>query len=163
MDDAVRLLVRELADLSVAERERIFRERPISSELRAEVESLLRFDSTEKGGLTERISRDAAEVLRSTELLEPAACGPYRLLRRIGSGGMGAVYLAERADGEIQQQVAIKLLHPGYERPGWRERPWTAPPPSQSSRCTSPGGPPCRAPGPSAPWSRAETRSPTDM
>ncbi len=36
----------------------------------------------------------------------------YRLLRRLGHGGMGAVYLAERADGEFEQQVAIKLLHP---------------------------------------------------
>ncbi len=38
--------------------------------------------------------------------------GPYRLLRRLGHGGMGAVYLAERADGEFEQQVAVKLLHP---------------------------------------------------
>jgi serine/threonine-protein kinase len=35
--------------------------------------------------------------------------GPYRLLRLIGSGGMGSVYLAERAD--VQKQVALKLLH----------------------------------------------------
>jgi serine/threonine-protein kinase len=36
--------------------------------------------------------------------------GPYRLLRRIGQGGMGSVYLAERADGQFEHRVAIKLL-----------------------------------------------------
>src|SRR5215218_3216141 len=35
--------------------------------------------------------------------------GVYRLKEEIGRGGMGAVYLAERADGEFQQRVAIKL------------------------------------------------------
>ncbi|MEO5561062.1 MAG: serine/threonine-protein kinase, partial [Dokdonella sp.] len=37
--------------------------------------------------------------------------GPYRALRPIGAGGMGEVWLAARADGEFEQQVAIKRLH----------------------------------------------------
>ena len=37
--------------------------------------------------------------------------GPYRLVRQIGRGGMGVVYLAERADGAFTQRVAVKLLH----------------------------------------------------
>ncbi len=37
--------------------------------------------------------------------------GPYRLLEVIGQGGMGQVYLAERADDEFEQQVAIKMVH----------------------------------------------------
>ncbi len=37
-------------------------------------------------------------------------CGPWRLLHSIGSGGMGEVFLAERADGAFEQQVAVKLL-----------------------------------------------------
>ena len=36
--------------------------------------------------------------------------GPYRLVRPIGRGGMGAVFLAERVDGQFEQQVALKLL-----------------------------------------------------
>ena len=35
--------------------------------------------------------------------------GPYRLIREIGHGGMGAVWLAERADGSLKRQVAVKL------------------------------------------------------
>lgn len=41
--------------------------------------------------------------------------GPYRLLREIGRGGSGTVYLAERVDGEFDQQVAIKLLRRGLD------------------------------------------------
>ncbi len=36
--------------------------------------------------------------------------GPYRLIREIGSGGMGTVYLAERADGAFEQRVALKVI-----------------------------------------------------
>jgi tetratricopeptide (TPR) repeat protein/predicted Ser/Thr protein kinase len=40
----------------------------------------------------------------------PARFGPYRVDRLIGSGGMGAVYLAHRDDGEFEQKVAIKVM-----------------------------------------------------
>jgi serine/threonine protein kinase len=36
--------------------------------------------------------------------------GPYRVLRTLGVGGMGEVYLAERADAQFEQQVAIKVV-----------------------------------------------------
>ena len=39
-----------------------------------------------------------------------ARIGAYRIVREIGHGGMGSVYLAERADGEFEQQVAIKFV-----------------------------------------------------
>jgi tetratricopeptide (TPR) repeat protein/predicted Ser/Thr protein kinase len=41
--------------------------------------------------------------------------GQYRLLECIGSGGMGAVYLAKRADQQFQMQVAIKLIKRGMD------------------------------------------------
>jgi eukaryotic-like serine/threonine-protein kinase len=37
--------------------------------------------------------------------------GPYKLISRIGEGGMGSVWLAERADGRFERQVAVKFLH----------------------------------------------------
>ena len=42
-----------------------------------------------------------------------AMAGPYRLQHRIGAGGMGDVYLAERADDSFEQRVAVKLMRPG--------------------------------------------------
>ena len=36
--------------------------------------------------------------------------GPYKLVKMLGEGGMGAVYLAERDDDEFLQQVAIKVV-----------------------------------------------------
>jgi eukaryotic-like serine/threonine-protein kinase len=41
--------------------------------------------------------------------------GIYRLEKRIGKGGMGAVYLASRDDGEFRQQVAVKLIKRGMD------------------------------------------------
>jgi non-specific serine/threonine protein kinase/serine/threonine-protein kinase len=40
--------------------------------------------------------------------------GPYRVLQRIGSGGMGAVYLAERVDDSFERRVAIKVVRLGF-------------------------------------------------
>lgn len=41
--------------------------------------------------------------------------GAYRLVELIGRGGMGEVYLAERADGQFAQRVAVKLLRAGFD------------------------------------------------
>ena len=53
--------------------------------------------------------RDADEVTPGKLL------GPYRILSPIARGGMGAVYLAERADGQYQQRVALKVIKPGMD------------------------------------------------
>jgi eukaryotic-like serine/threonine-protein kinase len=53
---------------------------------------------------------DSALRELAPSLPRPQQLGPYRLLRELGSGGMGTVFLAERADGAYAQQVAIKLL-----------------------------------------------------
>ena len=60
--------------------------------------------------------------------LEPAALlaadqeiGPYRIVRLLGTGGMGQVYLA-RQDAPVQRQVAIKVLRSGVLAPQLRQR-----------------------------------------
>jgi serine/threonine protein kinase/tetratricopeptide (TPR) repeat protein len=49
----------------------------------------------------------------SSDSLTNERIGAYRILRLLGSGGMGEVYLAERADDEYRQLVAIKLVRNG--------------------------------------------------
>ncbi len=49
-------------------------------------------------------------------------CGAYRLLRRIGKGGMATVYLAERADGTFDHKVAVKLMRQGMDSEALRQR-----------------------------------------
>jgi serine/threonine protein kinase len=44
--------------------------------------------------------------------LEGAQVGPYQLRKKLGQGGMGAVYLGERNDGQLEQKVAIKFVYP---------------------------------------------------
>ena len=55
------------------------------------------------------------EVVHREASLEGAAVGPYRVLRELARGGMGVVYLAERADGQFEQRVALKLIKRGMD------------------------------------------------
>ena len=55
------------------------------------------------------------EGVGADESLVGRLVGPYRLVREIGRGGMGAVYLAERADGQYEQRVALKVIKRGMD------------------------------------------------
>src|SRR5262245_4951460 len=122
MNDEVRLLFHELVDLPPDEREQTLAQRQIKPAVRAELESLLNYDSSNAQGFSECIAGAAGEMLLSAAGRDLGDCRPYRLVRLLGRGGMGAVYLGERNDGEIQQKVAVKLLSAEGDRPGWRER-----------------------------------------
>jgi serine/threonine protein kinase/Tfp pilus assembly protein PilF len=54
--------------------------------------------------------------------MEGDRIGPYRVLRTLGVGGMGEVFLAERADAEFEQQVAIKVVYGGSLTRGVQSR-----------------------------------------
>ena len=58
----------------------------------------------------------------ATTALAGMSVGPYRLLREIGTGGMSAVWLAERADGLPRRRVALKLPRLAWDTPGLAER-----------------------------------------
>jgi len=72
--------------------------------LRAEVTALL-------GALDDAGSRYETPLVTSDPLLN-RQLGPYRILRRLGAGGMGAVYLAARADDQFRRLVAVKAIRP---------------------------------------------------
>ncbi len=63
--------------------------------------------------LGERLDRAAPGEIDASAWGGATEIGPYRLQRLIGRGGMGAVFLAERADGQFERQVAVKLIRPG--------------------------------------------------
>ena len=91
------------------------------NELRREVESLLESDEPQSSFLQTpayeiSASKIAAQVLESEEASAVGKLvGAYRIAHEIGRGGMGAIYLAERTDGQFEKQVAIKLLRRGLE------------------------------------------------
>ncbi len=85
--------------------------------LREEVEALLAADAGAEGYL-HRLGEDVLApaldaALAGRDPLTGERVGPYRIARRIGQGGMGSVYLAERDDATFDQTVALKLVRPG--------------------------------------------------
>ncbi len=86
-------------------------------ELRREVESLLGCEEQVDGFLAASALAFAADFFAADAAADARAgqtVGHYRIIREIGRGGMGAVFLAERADGEFQQQVALKIVRRSF-------------------------------------------------
>ncbi len=92
------------------------------AELRREVDSLLDADTGAAGEQTS-LGAAAPELLKSLHDDEDLArrrawqgrrVGAWKLVREIGQGGMGAVWLAERDDGAYLQQAAVKLVRSGW-------------------------------------------------
>jgi serine/threonine protein kinase len=94
--------------------------------LRREVESLLVFETESDSFLS------APALAFSSDFFEDnngedgeragQAIGRYRIIKEIGRGGMGAVYLAERADDAYQQHVAVKVIKRGFDTDEVRRR-----------------------------------------
>ena len=84
--------------------------------LRAAVERMLAAEASADAGFLDgpdpALMADAAADISAPPV---EAVGPWRLVEEIGRGGMGAVYLAERADGQFEQRGAVKLLKRGRD------------------------------------------------
>ena len=80
--------------------------------LRKEVEQLLAADLAANGVLDRPWAADEA-MPASSSLAAGQSVGAWRIVSELGRGGMGVVYLAERADGTYDQKVALKIIRGG--------------------------------------------------
>jgi len=83
--------------------------------LRPEVESLIASYEEVGDSMEEPALVLSAPTSPKEDAMAGRQLGVYKLVKRVGQGGMAAVYLAVRADGEFRQQVAIKLIRPGLD------------------------------------------------
>jgi serine/threonine-protein kinase len=102
----------------LAERERWLTERCAGNlSLLRQVEALLRADELAGRFLEVDGWRLAVPLMEEPDsgAVAGGEIGPYRLVRELARGGMGVVYLAERADGQFEQRVALKLIKRGMD------------------------------------------------
>jgi serine/threonine-protein kinase len=86
------------------------------NEVASEVERLLRAHDASDGFIERPAYESAGATIVGASGLDPGTrIGRYRVVREIGRGGMGEVYLAERADASFQQRVAIKVVKRGMD------------------------------------------------
>ncbi len=108
----VRTLFARAVALAAADRHRLLElEAADDTELRREVEELIAAD----GGDDRIAAAVQGGAAMATRMPRDEAVGPWKIQRQLGEGGMGAVYLAVRADGSFQKRVAVKLLKRGMD------------------------------------------------
>lgn len=112
---AIKPILQRALDLEPADRIAYLASCPPT--LRAEVESYIRSYEASSGFLEQAASGIPANATKAIPGLAGKRFGPYRALSLLGHGGMGSVWLAERADGLFKRHVALKLIHPALA--GW--------------------------------------------
>jgi serine/threonine protein kinase/tetratricopeptide (TPR) repeat protein len=87
------------------------------ADLRQEVQNLIAGHEAATASMqTAAVRESVQQALADDEILTVGQeFGPYRVIREIGRGGMGRVFLAERADQEFHRRVAIKLIKRGMD------------------------------------------------
>ena len=108
----VKDILSDVLEVSEEERRPYLEGLGLSPEIRAEVESLLAFETESEDIMRLSAVEFAKDFFpgEEDEKLVGREIGSYRIVREIGYGGMGVVYLAERVDGKFDQKVALKLL-----------------------------------------------------
>ena len=113
----VKELFAEALEETLGERESFLARRcPDDASLREEVRTLLLAHESAGSFIeTPPAPVAAARLGEQAPQLVGRMVGPYRIVREIGHGGMGTVYMAERADGAFEKQVAIKVIRRGLD------------------------------------------------
>ena len=79
-------------------------------------------ERAQRSGELETVSRVLAPASWTSAHAAGERVGPFELVRPLGHGGMGEVWLARQADGRVQREVALKLPALHLLEGGWRER-----------------------------------------
>ena len=82
------------------------------AELRRQADALIA-SSRDPIDLADEVQRIAQTGTLHHRAARARALGPYRIVRELGQGGMGRVYLAVRDDEQFQRRVAVKVAHAG--------------------------------------------------
>jgi serine/threonine protein kinase len=114
----VKEILREAMQIEPSERRAFLDVAAPGGEVRAEVDSLLAFEAETEDFMSLSITDFSKDFLAAEEIAEEESetsligkkIGIYKIVRELGAGGMGAVYLAERDDGKFAQHVAVKML-----------------------------------------------------
>jgi serine/threonine-protein kinase len=85
--------------------------------LAAELRGLLEAHAHDDGFLEEIVAEGARDVAPPGRGTLRGRFGVYEILEELGSGGMGSVFLARRADSEYEAKVAVKIVRPGLFSP----------------------------------------------
>lgn len=113
MNAEIERLFEAALDIPAADRSQFLSQHCADAEMLREVELLLLHDQGAEAYLAQAVAGEAASVVRGLAFAHGQRLGPYSILSVIGRGGMGTVYLAERADGKFDQRVAIKVVPAG--------------------------------------------------
>ena len=97
------------------EREDFLREKCAGdAELLAEVKSLLEANDKTEKFIDQNALDISSEFAAVGKHYDGTQFGNYKIVGEIGRGGMGAVFLAERSDGEFEQKVALKIIRQSF-------------------------------------------------
>src|SRR5499433_4085183 len=116
--DRVKLVFKDALAMAPAERDAFLAQECAGDDrLRQEVESLLSAHAKAEQFIEVPAIEDrlGATEVRAQEMPASQRVGNYELLKEIGRGGMGVVYLAVRADDSFRKRVAIKLVKRGMD------------------------------------------------
>ena len=103
----IKQILDEVLKVEQSERKDFLERAGLSPEIHAEVESLIGFENASADLMqlsAVEFSKDFIDA--DVNDMNGQQIGAYQVIRELGHGGMGAVYLAERIDGKFQQKVA---------------------------------------------------------